>query len=342
MTRKANWWVLINRSVALIIGISIWCMGCSKSFGLETPSQSATSVFNDIYDIMDKHYALFGVKQKDWILIRKKYEGLVNDSLDDSKLFDICADMLEELQDGHVSLQAPFRVSTYDNFYKLFPVNFNFSVIEKKYLKDKLRTSGPFVYGVDGQIGYLHYSSFQDDYTDYQLETVFSAFANTSGIIIDVRGNGGGIARNVNRLLRKLITSRQLTKYELQKKGPGHDQFSDPIAFYLDPGSNGYEKKVVLLTNRKCFSACNDFVSFVSSLGNVTVVGDQTGGGGSIPNSYVLVNGWKLQYSATVTLSSSKIPIDTGIQPDFRINISPLEEAAGLDPILEKAISILR
>lgn len=71
-------------------------------------------------------------------------------------------------------------------------------------------------------------------------------------------------------------------------------------------------------------------------------MGDQTGGGGSIPYNYILANGWKVQYSATITLSSLKEPIENGIIPDISIGINPFEESSGKDPILEKAYSLLR
>jgi C-terminal processing protease CtpA/Prc len=128
----------------------------------------------------------------------------------------------------------------------------------------------------------------------------------------------------------------------MNKKGPGHDDYMDPVPYYLSPAGTHYGNPVALLTNRSCFSACNDFVLYMSGLSNVKQIGDQTGGGGGIPRDYVLANGWKLQYTSTVTLSPAKASVENGIVPAISITITPTDETNGKDPILEKAFQSLQ
>jgi C-terminal processing protease CtpA/Prc len=135
---------------------------------------------------------------------------------------------------------------------------------------------------------------------------------------------------------------KQLVKYELRKKGPGHDAFYDPDPWSLSPGVSTYTAPVILLTNRSCFSACNDFALYMSQRPNTRLMGDQTGGGGGVPQDFLLPNGWILQYTSTVTLSAAKLPIEAGIQPTENIGITSVEELSGKDPILEKAFNALQ
>jgi C-terminal processing protease CtpA/Prc len=123
----------------------------------------------------------------------------------------------------------------------------------------------------------------------------------------------------------------------MDKKGPGHEDFTDPQPYYLSPAGQHYNGPVVILTNRSCFSSCNDFILYMSILPNVKLMGDQTGGGGGLPRDYILSNGWKLQYTSTVTLSPAKEIVENGIQPDVNITITPIDETNGKDPILENA-----
>lgn len=327
---------------AICLWIFLFVLGCRKAFQLDTPDRSATAVFNDLWKFIDEHYALFEVKNVDWAGVRQRYANLVKNEMSEQELFEVCADMLEELRDGHVSLSSSVRTATYENFYRLFPANFNYAIVEEQYLRANRRTAGAFIYAKDQDIGYIYVRSFGDAYTDEDLESVFSELADVKGFIIDVRDNSGGTAVNVNRLTSKLLSAKRIVKYELVKSGPGQSQFNPPVPFYLSPSGVIINKPVVLLTNRKCFSACNDFVSYLKGQVNVTVIGDRTGGGGGVPANFVLVNGWKLQYTSTITWSAQKLPIEEGIVPDIAINISPIDEANKRDPILERAILLIR
>ena len=131
-------------------------------------------------------------------------------------------------------------------------------------------------------------------------------------------------------------------KLEVFKSGPGPNDFFGPLPFSISPAGITYNKKVILLTNRACFSACNDFALYMSLLPNVTLVGDQTGGGAGNPNNYILANGWKLQYSATYSLSPYKTHIENGISPDTPVEILPQDESEGRDSIILKAIKLLQ
>jgi C-terminal processing protease CtpA/Prc len=80
----------------------------------------------------------------------------------------------------------------------------------------------------------------------------------------------------------------------------------------------------------------------MSDIKNVQLYGDQTGGGGAIPLNYILANGWKIQFSASITLSPLKENIENGIMPDMNIFISSINEVNGVDPILERAFLTLK
>ena len=166
-------------------------------------------------------------------------------------------------------------------------------------------------------------------------------FSPTRGLIIDVRDNTGGDLVNVEKLFSRFINTRKLVKYEVKKKGPGHSEYADKEPIYISPAVSYYEHPVALLTNRKCFSACNDFVLFMSLLPQVTLIGDRTGGGGAIPADFLLLNGWTLQYSASMTLSPDGVEIESGIPPDYSVDINAIDDANGRDPILEKGFEIL-
>lgn len=316
--------------------------GCEKALGLKDPSTNATAVFDELWAVMDQHYSLFPYKGIDWDSCRKQFRGRVHDGISQSELFGTLSDMLATLKDGHVTLISSIDTFTYLGFYTAYPVNFNYNNIVNNYLENVYSTSGPMLYKTESGVGYLYYKSFADDITDQQTDKVLTDMSQTKGLIIDVRNNTGGNTQNVDKLVRRFLTERTLVKYEMDKKGPGHEDLLAPQPYYLTPAGQHYGAPVIILTNRACFSSCNDFVLYMSSLPNVRLMGDQTGGGGGLPRDYLLSNGWKLQYTSSVTLSPDKEIVENGIAPDVNITITSTDDANGKDPILEKAFQSLQ
>jgi len=333
---------MIRITGALFTALLLMTTGCEKALNLKDPATHATAVFDELWTVMDKHYSLFPYKGVNWDSTYKQFHVKVRDGMPETELFGVLSDMLSTLKDGHVSLTSPIDTFTYLGFFKPYPYNFNYDNIVKTYLQHAYSSSGPLIYKVVSGVGYLYYNSFANDLTGAQIDKVMTDMAQTKGLIIDVRNNTGGSTENADRLFERFITARTLVKFEMNKKGSGHDEYTDPQPYYLSPAGTNYGEPIVVLTNRACFSACNDFVLYLSGLPNVTQIGDQTGGGGGIPGDYILSNGWKLQYTATVTLSSAKLSVEGGIAPDINITISPSDESNGKDPILEKAFQSLQ
>ena len=335
-------WVIRIIGVLLTATLLLTTTGCEKALNLKDPATNATAVFDELWAVMDKHYSLFPYKGVNWDSTYAQFRVKVRDGMPETELFGVLSDMLSTLKDGHVTLTSPIDTFTYLGFFKPYPYNFNYDNIVNTYLQHEYSSSGPLIYKIASGTGYLYYKSFAEDITDQQIDKVLTDMAQTKGLIVDVRNNTGGRTENADRLSKRLITARTLVKFEMSKKGTGHDDYTSPQPYYLSPAGTHYGQPIVVLTNRACFSACNDFVLYLSGLPNVTQIGDQTGGGGGIPSDHILSNGWKLQYTATVTLSSAKVSVENGIAPDINITISPSDESNGKDPILEKAFQILQ
>lgn len=335
-----------NPLVILIIVVffftTICLPGCEKAFDLKEPGADAVSVFDDTWKTLDERYVFFGFKNIDWDSVYNVYRPQVTANMSNDVLFSVVDNMLQTLRDGHVSLSTPAKSSAYAGFYQLYLMNFNYGNIINNYLNNDYQITGSIIYKISDGVGYIYYPSFENDITNAEVDSVVSAMSGTKGLIIDVRNNTGGNTENADKLYQRFISGKTLVKYEKQKNGKGHNDFFNPTALYLPSQGVYYNKPICVLTNRRCYSACNDFVMYMSKLPNVTLIGDNTGGGGGIPVDYLLANGWKLQYTATATLTPDKSYIENGIVPDISINITPVDETNGKDPILDKAIQILQ
>ena len=162
------------------------------------------------------------------------------------------------------------------------------------------------------------------------------------GLIIDIRDNGGGYLNYAERFASRFFTERTLVGYIQHKTGKGHNDFSPKEEQWIEPSANlRWHKPVCILTNRSVYSAANEFVKYMSVLPNVTLVGDRTGGGGGMPMSSQLPNGWIVRYSAVPSYDSHGNDIEFGIDPDVPAAITDADFLRGRDTIIETARRLL-
>ncbi len=319
----------------------------SSCHDIEEWNDNPTGNFEALWTILDEHYCFFNEKEIDWNEVHDRYALKISDKMTDEELFLVCADMLNELKDGHVNLSASFNTSYYRKWWSDYPQNYNARVIDEYYFNFNYRSSGGINFGILPQnIGYMHYSSFSYGIGESNLDEILAYFATCDGLIIDIRDNGGGDMTNVETLVRRFITDRTLVGYISHKTGPGHNDFSEPRAYYYDPAESGrimWGKPVAVLTNRSTFSAANNFVSIMKLLPHVTVIGDVTGGGSGMPFSSEIPCGWGVRFSACSILDAQGNSTEAGVSPTqgFDIDMDLAATLDGKDTILDAAITFL-
>ena len=317
---------------------------------------NAEGNFDMLWKICDEYYCFFDYKGIDWNEVYAKYRPTVYNGMSDNELFDVCADMLAELKDGHVNLYNSYDGSRYWKWSQDYPENYSQRIVHENYLKNEYHRKSGFVYKVlPENIGYMHYDAFTSAFTDALLDHILTQFQDCKGVIIDIRNNGGGNIKNVNKIACRFSKEEEvLCGYKIYKTGPGHSEFADTIPDYLkkvvsmgnimsNKESVKFLKDVVVLTNRGVYSAANDFVRTMKVLDNVTIIGDRTGGGGGIPCNFDLPNGWYVRLSTTPMLDLNKVHTEYGIDPTegFKVDMSPDAHITGKDAILDKAIEFL-
>lgn len=332
-----------TRIIKLVVFVLISTTSCEKAFLKKDPANNPVSNFDILWQTLDKQYAYFTYKHIDWKDVYQTYRPLIHDDMNEKELFKVMSDMLFLLKDGHTNLTSPFDRSHNWEWYLNSPSNFNFDILQRNYLGSSYRITGPLLNTIIDSVGYIYYGSFGSEVNESHMDFILQEFSNVKGIIIDVRNNSGGDTKNIERIASRFTNHKVLTQYWLYKSGPGHDQFYNPEAQYLYPsGSIQFTGNVAILTNRKSYSATNDFVATMKALPNVTVIGDTTGGGGGLPFNSELPNGWQFRFSSTMTLTPDGFNIEAGIPPHIQLNMTPVQELNGSDTILGCAIQLLK
>ena len=339
----------LSKEILLYVaGMLMFCLlsGCVTE---DVYDNDVRGNFEACWRILDEHYCFFQEKTDeyglDWNDVYKRYSRRLSDGMTNEQLFEVLSEMTKELRDGHVNLYANHDVSRYGAWFDDYPMNF-YEFILNYYLgrsEDYRQTSSLQYKILSDNIGYIRCSTFSNMFGDGNLSEVMRQLAGCTGLILDIRSNGGGQLTAAQKLASVFINEKQTVGYMCHKTGSGHSDFSSPQAIEMEPFTGlRWQKRVCILTNRRTYSAANAFTMFVKGLPGVTVMGDRTGGGAGMPFSSELPNGWSLRFSACPMYDRDMKCTETGIEPDVRVDISDADFNNGIDTIIEKARELLK
>ncbi len=303
--------------------------------------------FESLWKIIDEQYCFLDYKKQeyglDWDQVHDAYAKRITPSMGWEALFEVLSEMVAELRDGHVNLTSSLASSQYRQWFDSYPRNFSDS-IQSIYLKKDYNQSSGLTYQIlENNIGYIYCSSFSNGIGDGNLDQTLNRLAICDGLIIDVRNNGGGNLTTAQKLAARFTNQKTLVGYMTHKTGKGHSDFSNPYPVYIEP-SNGirWQKRAVVLTNRRSFSATNDFVNSMKQFPLITIVGDKTGGGSGLPFTSEIPCGWSIRFSASPMLDPQMNQIEFGINPDVKIDMTSEDMQKGKDTMIEYACKLLK
>ncbi|MBE6276746.1 MAG: peptidase S41 [Bacteroides sp.] len=327
-----------------IIILSTFLSACITE---DIPDNSPKGNFEALWRIIDTKYCFLDYKHEeyglDWNEVYHQYSNRLTKEMSKKELFQVLAEMLEELRDGHVNLVAYHETSQYREWYDNYPANF-VDTIQRIYLGKDYITAGGIKYQIlEDNIGYLYYGSFSSSIGESNLDEILNELSICDGLILDVRNNGGGLLTLSERLASRFTNEKILTGYMSYKIGPGHNDFSTPEPVYVEPATDRvrWQKPVAVLTNRRSYSSTNDFVGKMKEMPKAVIIGDKTGGGSGLPFSSELPNGWSVRFSASPMYNPNMEHQEFGITPDIEVDMTSEDMLKGIDTIIETARNYL-
>ena len=335
----------ISVFVFLMISMILF-QGCSFFYG-KTPSLSYGEMFDSLWNDYNETYALFEVREVDWNEQYQNCRPLISEDMNDKDFLEVLKKLLYPLKDSHVYVKTPFGSlnSGEDN---VTVDNFSLTEVCNQYIENPKKCGNKIItYGTlttDNTVGYIHIAAFSSGQTGInqkqdwagEIDDALDALKDTRCLILDVRGNRGGLTGNVTRISGRFCSEDKVYAISRTKNGSGKDDFGPGVELEIKKnGSWQYTKPVILLTNAQTMSAGEEFSMAMKSQPHVTQVGNHTCGVFSLALERCLVNGWK--YSVSV----QKVTDPDGNTPEGK-GIVPSSENLILNPSAAEDLQMLR
>lgn len=188
-----------------------------------------------------------------------------------------------------------------------------------------------------GNIGYIAFNAFMDPlHVMGGFNEAMVSFMDTDGIIIDLRGNPGGIGAMALGMASWLITEKN------QQLGTMYLRTNE-MKFVVNPRAQTYSGPVVLLVDGMTGSTAEIFAGGLKDLGRATIVGSRTAGAALPATMSKLPNGDGFLHAIANYISAGGEPLEgVGAIPHFEVAPTREQLLAGRDVFLEKAVAVFK
>lgn len=209
------------------------------------------------------------------------------------------------------------------------------------------RDSGPVADGVV----YVELPSFGSEAAAETFERMLPAIRGARGLILDVRGNGGGSTSVAYRVL-SWLTDKPLpgSRWRTREYKPAFRAWGRPEGWHhgkhddVQPKDDPFLGPVVVLTGPATFSAAEDFLVVLKASGRARLVGTATGGSTGQPLS---IKGLPGGGTARICTKRDTFPDGTefvgiGVLPDVVVQPTIADFVAGRDTVFERGLEEIR
>jgi len=188
----------------------------------------------------------------------------------------------------------------------------------------------------DGRIGYIHIEAMDQPQLDSFERDLFAAAEGRSGLIVDVRNNGGGWT--ADRLLASIMVQPHAYTVPRGMVDAPTDGYPQDRLFI-----QRYSLPMNMLCNEKSFSNAEITAHAFRTLKRGTLVGQQTYGGVISTDAFRLVDGTTVRLPFRGWYLSDGTDMENnGAVPDLIVPMTPQAESQNSDEQLKAAVEELR
>jgi hypothetical protein len=306
--------------------------------------KEAEKGFGDVWEAFDREYANFVLLPKlKWDKVGADSRKLLADVETRFDLAAVLSDMLANLEDLHVWVKCGDDILP--GYSRPRPLNASWKGSLAQIGSEVRDTEHDLVWSrtKDG-IGYLNVRALEDEALPSAFDAALDELADTWGLVIDLRFNGGGGEDLAAAIAGRFVDQERVYSKNQYRIGPGHDQLGEVLERRFAPrGPWRYQGPVVALWGQKTMSSAESFALMLAQCPQVTTMGDRTAGSSANPRHLDLDCGITVNLPRWHDMDPAGKPIEhAGIQPQVKLDFPEEKFGEGGDPVLEAALAKLR
>lgn len=187
---------------------------------------------------------------------------------------------------------------------------------------------------LDEEIGYIRFNAFIPP-VDQRFPEALESLRGTRGLIIDLRGNHGGVFPVRKGLAEQLVQEPAL--FWSYKRRDSIEEV------YLEPVQNAYSGPLVVLIDVMSASSAEEFSGALQAIGRAVVVGERSAGICVVMDVMQLPNGAMLIVPVAQTRTADGTVLEgRGVIPDIEVALDRSLLLQGIDSQLEAATSYIK
>jgi carboxyl-terminal processing protease len=187
---------------------------------------------------------------------------------------------------------------------------------------------------IDSSIAYICFDAFLPHILDSTISAI-RKYNKFQGIIIDLRGNPGGVF-DVRKAIAEQFVDVPTLFWKYFRRGNVNE-------VYLNPSETPFQGSLVVLIDELSTSSSEEFSGGMKAIKRATIIGQQTPGKVLTMEVVPLPEGAFFVYPNQQTLTSKDEVLEAvGVVPHYSVNLSKEELLKGIDTQLEKAIEYLK
>jgi len=307
-------------------------------------SNDNTDAVNKMRRAIDVKYSYRDLRGIDWDKMFDKYSPLMERAKTPREFAEITARMLANAKDMH--LWVKINGETIGSFERNITRNYKTYLLERIvpgwHRYNERVSTGRF----DNGIGYIMINSWSAEKPE-TLEPAFEAikgFSDCSGLIIDVRPNGGGDEDLAREFAGCFVDKQVVYAKHVYRKANAPEGWGEIQERILEPNKTRpkYRDKIAVLMGQANMSSCEAFLLMMKQVPNCKLVGDRSYGSSGNPKPVDLGNGVTIWLPSWKALCQDGSCFEgKGIEPDIPVRTTD-EQLRKSDPIIEAAMRFLR